>query len=217
VHKLNNLLQLDVRDQLDWDPQLDDDRIVVAANDGIVTLSGSVPTYFDVTRASDDVFDVGGVRGVDNQLLVGPIGEAMDDRKIEAACVDALDAERLVPKEAVRPAVSDGWVTLHGEVRHHYQRLAAERAVGRVTGVLGMDDDVTITSGPLPTDVADRVQKALHRNAAVDDSQITVTNDGSSVYLHGTAESWTSRQIAEDTAWNAPGVTDVVDRVAVRA
>ena len=48
-------------------------------------------------------------------------------------------------------------------------------------------------------------------------SRIAVTNDGSTIYLDGTADSWMSRREAEDTAWNAPGVTEVVDRVEVAA
>ncbi len=217
MEKSNKLLEFDVQQELDWDPELDDTRIVVAANDGNVTLTGSAPTYFDSIRAADDTFIVGGVRAVDNLLLVGPVGEMITDDRVATACVAALDAEKRVPKGAVTPDVSDGWVTLRGQVRHHYQRMAAEHAVGRVDGVLGIDDSVTITNGPIPSDVADRIQKALKRNAVVDDSKIAVTNDGSTIYLDGTADSWMSRQEAEDTAWNAPGVTEVVDRLEVAA
>jgi osmotically-inducible protein OsmY len=217
VQKPNKLLEFDVQQELDWDPELDDTRIVIAASDGKVTLTGAVPTYFDSVRAADDTFIVGGVRAVDNQLLVGPVGEMLTDDSVATACGAALDAEKRVPKGAVTPDVSDGWVTLRGQVRHHYQRLAAEHAVGRVDGVLGIDDDFTITGGPIPSDVADRIQKALQRNAVVDDSRIAVSNAGSTIYLDGTADSWMSRREAEDTAWNAPGVTDVIDRLEVAA
>jgi len=217
VQKPNKLLEFDVQQELDWDPELDDTRIVIAASDGKVTLTGAVPTYFDSVRAADDTFIVGGVRAVDNQLLVGAVGEMVTDDRVATACAAALDGEQRVPNGAVTPDVSDGWVTLRGQVRHHYQRIAAEHAVGRVAGVLGIVDNVTITSGPIPSDVAGRIKKALERNAVVDDSRIAVTNDGSTIYLDGTAASWMSRREAEDTAWNAPGVTEVVDRVEVAA
>ena len=217
MHKPNNLLQADVRDEFDWDPQLDDTRINVSADHGRVTLTGSVPSYFDSMRAFDDTTVVGGVTDVDNQLLVGPIGAALTDADLVIASNQALDADRFVPNGAVTADVLDGYVTLRGEVRHHFQRQAAEHAVSKVDGVLGITDNVTLTSAPIPSDVADRINKAFQRSAIIDDSMIKVTNDGGTIYLDGEVSSWSARREAEDTAWSAPGVTDVIDRTVVIA
>jgi hypothetical protein len=70
MHKPNLLLESDVQEELDWDPQVDRSRIVVKADDGRVTLSGSVPTYVQMLRAADDARVVGGVSEVDNGLLL---------------------------------------------------------------------------------------------------------------------------------------------------
>jgi osmotically-inducible protein OsmY len=215
MHKPNKLLESDVQEELDWDPQLDDTRIVVSANDGKVTLTGSVPTFFEASRAADDVYLVGGVTDIDNQLLVGPLGDAITDADLAVAAAAALDADKFVPKGGVTATVVDGWVTLDGEVRHHYQRLAAEHAVGKLDGVLGVSDKIAITTDPIPSDVADRIQKAFKRNAIIDDSMIEVTNVGPTIYLDGATSSWAARNEAEDTAWDAPGVVDVVDRLTV--
>ena len=51
MHKPNNLLELDVKDELEWDPMLDDNRIVVKARRRRVTLTGTVPSYYESTRA----------------------------------------------------------------------------------------------------------------------------------------------------------------------
>jgi len=215
MHKPNMLLESDVREELDWDPQLDDTRIVVAADDGKVTLTGSVPTYFETTRATDDVHLVGGVTGIDNQLLVGPLGAAVTDAQLAVAAAAALDADKFVPKGGVKAAVVGGWVTLDGDVRHHFQRQAAEHAVGTLDGVLGISDKIAITSDPIPSDVADRIHKAFERNAIIDDSKIEVSNVGPVVYLDGTTTSSKAMREAEDTAWDAPGVVEVVDRLQV--
>jgi osmotically-inducible protein OsmY len=217
MHKPNNLLELDTQDALDWDPQIDDSRIVVSAKDGRVTLTGSVPTLYQSMRAADDVQTVGGVTGLDNQLLVGLVGAAMNDGDMAVAAAAALDDDRFVPKGAVSADVLDGYVTLHGEVRHHYQRQAAEHAVSKVDGVRGVDDNVTLTTEPIPTDVADRINKAFQRSAIIDDSLITVSNDGPTIYLDGKVGSWNAKQEAEDTAWDAPGVTQVIDRLVIVA
>jgi osmotically-inducible protein OsmY len=215
MHKPNNLLEIDVKDALGWDPTLDDTRIVVDADDGRVTLSGTVPTFYDASLATDDAWTVGGVRYVDNELLIGLVGAAITDDEITAACTRALDADRFVPSGAVTAFAIDGWVTLSGQVRRHVQRQAAEHAVRRVDGVLGLSDKIEISSEPIPSDVADRIKKAFARNAIIDDSLIDVTNTGHTIYLDGAVGSYAARTQAEDTAWAAPGVTDVIDRLVI--
>jgi osmotically-inducible protein OsmY len=215
MHKPDKLLESDVAEELSWDPQLDDSRVSVSADDGRVTLTGSVPSFYEVGRATDDAMLVGGVKGVDNELLVGLVGDVITDAELAVACTDALDADKLVPKGAVDVDVLEGVVTLTGEVRHHYQRKAAEYAVRRVDGVLGMDDRIALTTEPIPSDVADRIQKTLQRRAIIDDSLIDVSNVANTIYLDGKVDSWAARQAAEDAAWDAPGVDDVVDRLEV--
>ena len=160
---------------------------------------------------------VGGVKDLDNQLLVGLLGDTITDGEIAAGAAKALDADRFVPKGAVKVDVLEGFVTLAGEVRHHYQRKAAEFAVQRVDGVLGMDDTITLTSGPIPSDVSDRIQKTFQRRAIIDDSQIQVSNVTNTIYLDGSVDSWTAREAADDAAWEAPGVDNVIDRLEVVA
>jgi osmotically-inducible protein OsmY len=215
MHKPNNLLESDVREELDWDFRIDNSRIDVDANDGMVKLTGAVPTLEESVLAADDARCVGGVRDVDNGLHVGIIGEAIADAEIAAACAEALDREKLVPKGSVTAKVINGWVTLTGTVRHHIERKAAELAVGRIHGVLGINDQIELTNDPIPTDIVDRINKALRRNAIVDDSAITVSNEGHTIYLDGITGSWPAKWEAEDAAWAAPGVHDVIDRLTV--
>jgi osmotically-inducible protein OsmY len=215
MHKPNLLLESDVEEELTWDPQLDASRIVVKASDGEVTLSGSVPSYFEVTRAEADVYQVGGVKALDNQLLVGLLGDAITDVDLTVQAVAALDADRFVPKGSVSVDVLEGYVTLSGRVRNHFERQAAEHAVGKIHGILGLSDEITISADPIPSDVADRISKAFQRSSTIDDSLITVSNEGGTIYLDGTADSWTVREEAEDTAWSAPGVANVVNRITI--
>jgi osmotically-inducible protein OsmY len=87
--------------------------------------------------------------------------------------------------------------------------------VRKVDGVLGIDNAIVLTDAPIPSDIADRISKAFQRSAIINDSLITVSNVGHTVYLDGKADSWAARQAAEDTAWDAPGVDSVVDRLEV--
>jgi osmotically-inducible protein OsmY len=215
-HKPNHLLESDVKEALDYDPLLDPSRIEVKASDGMVTLSGTVYTYAELVEAAEDTWSVGGVTALDNELLVGLAGAAVEDSAIAAAATEALGRDKFVPHGSVTPVVLDGWLTLNGEVRRHFQRKAAEFSVRRVDGVLGVTDDIKVNSGePIPSDVADRINKAFARNAIIDDSKIQVSNSGHTIYLDGTVDSYTAMEQAEDTAWDAPGVDDVVDRMVI--
>ena len=156
-----------------------------------------------------------GVKAIDNQLVVGLVGDAIADLDVAAAAREALDHDRMVPHGSVQVSVADGWVTLTGEVRHHFQRQAAHHAVGRVPGVLGVTNGITLTDEPIPPDVAARIEKAFKRNAIIDDSVIQVTNRGHTIYLDGVVNSWDAMDTALDTAWSAPGVNEVVNNLTL--
>jgi osmotically-inducible protein OsmY len=87
--------------------------------------------------------------------------------------------------------------------------------VSHVAGVLRVDNLVRISSDPIPTDVADRINKAYQRSAIIDDSTITVTSSGTTIYLDGTVGMYAAMSEAVDTAWAAPGVNDVVNRLVI--
>jgi osmotically-inducible protein OsmY len=215
MQKPDNSLKSDIEEELDWDQRLDDSQIDVTVQEGRATLSGGVTTYYEAKLAEQDARSVSGVKAVDNDLLVGPVGEEIADTELASRCAAALDADRFVPKGAITLDVQDGHVTLRGDVRRHYERQAAELAVGRVNGVRGISNRIAITSQPVPSDVADRIKRALRRKAIVDDSRVSVTTDGHTVYLNGEVGSWKAEEEAVDTAWGAPGVTDVVDQLII--
>jgi osmotically-inducible protein OsmY len=98
---------------------------------------------------------------------------------------------------------------------HHYERQAAVFAIARVRGVRGISSKIAIISQPVRTDVADRIKRAFRRNAIIDDSRVGVTTNGHTVCLDGEVGSWKAEEEAVDTAWGAPGVTDVVDRLII--
>ena len=215
MKKPDRVLKHDVYQQLGWDLLLDSSRIQVTVDNGVVTLTGAVYTYKESLLAEEDVAAVSGVVSVRNELLVGPAGEAAVDEAIEQECEARLAKTKAVPVGAVTPRVHDGWVTLSGKVRNYFQRVAATKAVSELDGVCGVVDHIKISSDPVPTDIANRICEALGRNALLQGSSVSVSNLGKTVYLDGTVGSYQARLEAEDVAWGAPGVEDVVDRTTV--
>src|SRR5271165_618956 len=124
-----------------------------------------------------DRFPQNGFTGTpDCDQLLQRGGCGAGDADVANACLDALAADKFVPKGSVIVGVSDKWVTLRGTVRHQFQRRAAVRAVRQVEGVLGVKDNLVIGSEPVPCDVSDRIVAALRQQPFVDDSLIVVSN-----------------------------------------
>src|SRR4051812_35151667 len=168
-------LQQKVLDELRWDPSVDAVHIGVSVKDGVVTLTGHVPSYAEKYAAERAAKRVGGVRAVANELDVKlPEGSRRTDEDIAAAAVNALRWNILVPADKIKVTVSKGWITLEGEVNWQFQRAAAERAVRDLPGVVGVSNYIVVKPRVRPTEIKARIQDALKRSAEVDAGNITV-------------------------------------------
>ncbi len=146
--KPDKLIESEVVTAFSNDPVLDSSRVIVSCEHGVVALRGAVQTHEERLLAGSDAADVVGVRRVDNELLVGPLGERMADQQVAEDCQQAIDAARSLPRGAVSVRVAGGWVVLTGRLRNRVQRLECERIVRRVPGVLGITVNIMIGEAP---------------------------------------------------------------------
>ncbi|HEX2205917.1 MAG TPA: BON domain-containing protein [Longimicrobium sp.] len=65
-------LKADVEEALFYDTWVDAEAITVEVSGGVVTLRGDLPDHDEVRFATDDAWDVEGVRGVRSELRVDP-------------------------------------------------------------------------------------------------------------------------------------------------
>jgi VCBS repeat-containing protein len=157
-----------------------------------------------------------GVKAVANDLNVRLPGEYQrTDSDIAQAAVNALQWNTVVPANRVSVAVSNGWVTLKGNLDWQYQRDAAARAVRDLTGVRGVNDNITVQPHVRSTEVRDKIEAAFKRSAELDARRISVTAEDGKIILTGNVRSWAERQEAARAAWAAPGVTQVEDRLSI--
>lgn len=209
-------IQRDIIAELKWEPSLRDDDIGVAVRDGVVTLAGFVDSYADKWKAESIASKVKGVRAIANDLQVKlPSSAERPDPDIARAVLDALKWNVSVPHERIKVKVEGGWVTLEGDVDWYYQKEAAERAVRYLTGVRGVDNLITVKARPLPSDVKQRIKEGLQRGAQFDADRIQVELRGNKVILTGTVRSYAEYRDAERAARNAPGVTEVQNKLTV--
>jgi len=210
-------IQRDVEAELRWTPDVDSTDIAVKVNDGVVALSGYVPTYSERFRAETAVKRVVGVIAVANDIEVRlPSAASRGDPDIARDAVAALKSELPISWEHVTPVVHEGRVSLQGTVDWHEQRERAESAVRRVRGVVSVRNSIRLAHRATPADIKERIAEAFRRSAILDAGQISIEMDGSEVTLRGEVRSWAERDQAQQTAWAAPGVLNVRNELAVR-
>src|ERR1700733_6397251 len=95
---------------LDLDPRIPESlEIAIAADDGIVTLRGTVESFSQRRAAAQDAKKVAGIDDVDNQLKVSLTGaNRRDDDEIRGAALQGLIWDVDVPSDFVDVKVHDG-------------------------------------------------------------------------------------------------------------
>ncbi len=208
-------LRRDVLDELAFDPSVAAENIAVSAKDGVITLSGIVPTYVDKYAAEKAAFHVSGVKAVAEEIEVKLAhGSSRTDQEIAKAAADALQWNVRVPS-TVQISVVDGVVILRGEVDWQYQRDAATSTVSYLTGVRQVKNHLAIHQRPQPDDVKQRIEQALVRSAEADAKQIRVSTQNGKVVLSGRVRSQAELRDAKWAAWAAPGVMSVESNLAI--
>jgi osmotically-inducible protein OsmY len=210
-------LELDVADELFWDPKVDSAAIAVSADDdGRVTLRGTVGSLRQKREAKNAVQRIYGVTSVADELQVRILNEnRRDDADLRGAVLQALMLDSLVPS-SIDAKVRDGWVTLTGSADWQFQRDEAEFVAANVLGVTGVEDEVWLVAvEPTVDEVDHSIKKALQRSAKLDAKSLGVETTNGTVTLSGVVSSWSEHDAAVDAAWAAPGVTRVDDRILV--
>ncbi len=210
-------IRRDVESELQWDPSVDDKKIGVIVDDGVVTLTGEVCHFTGKWAAEDIAKRVSGVRAIANEIQVKiPLSGVRTDTEIAVAAANALQWHVVTSAAQIKPVVVDGWVTLSGKVQWGFQRNAAENAVRNLMGVKGVVNDIVVSSTVKVAEVKRNIEDAFKRHALLDAKGIEVKVDSSTVTLKGHVHTWQEHADAAHAAWAAPGVGNVDNRLVIQ-
>jgi osmotically-inducible protein OsmY len=217
VRKSDLEIQQDVMRELRWDSRIGSTRVGVDVDKGVVTLTGTVENFAKKHAATEAAHRVAGVLDVANDVQVHlPGSPGRTDTEIARAVRSALEWDVFVPDQHIRSSVSEGWVTLEGEVEFLREREDAGRVVRRLGGVRGVWNQITVKPRKVdPVALRQMIGDALERRAEREAEQIGVTVDDGSVTLTGKVHSWLEKDAVVGVVGHAPGVRMVSDKLRI--
>jgi osmotically-inducible protein OsmY len=138
----------DIRSALDLDPRIPDPgEIAVVAEDGAVTLRGTVGSFRQRRAAVTDAREVDQDYEIHDELKVRLLDKwQREDAEIRGIALQILGWDVEVPAESLDVKVEDGWITLTGNVNYQFESDAAFDDVAGLYGVYGITDEITVSN-----------------------------------------------------------------------
>jgi osmotically-inducible protein OsmY len=137
------------------------------------------------------------------------------DGDIATAAANQIEWSTTIPQGSVQVTVTEGRISLEGNVEWWYQKEAAEDSVRYLAGVKRVFNLITIKPKATPAKIEAAIKAAFERNAVLDAKKIEVETSGNKVTLTGKVRNYAEREEAERIAWAAPGVSSVDSQLAV--
>jgi osmotically-inducible protein OsmY len=142
------------------------------------------------------------------------------DKTLQRNVLDELDTEPSVNAAHIGVAARDGVVTLTGVVGSADEKLAAEKAARRATGVkavaLELEIRVPAEKKVADDDIAQRVLKILQWDAALRPNRIRVRVEHGVVTISGDVGTHDQREAAERDVRKLSGVQGVINELRVK-
>lgn len=215
--KTNEVLQKDVIHAFQWERAIADCNILVLSNNGIITLTGVVNNYTKKTEAENIAIKIDGVKSVVNKInVLLNCWEEKNAIEIKAEILNAFRWNWNTLNDTIAVEVSNGWVTLCGEVEWNYQKEAAKEAVTNLIGVKGVTNTITLKSQKDTIINKTTLRLALQNHLALDSKDIEFVISHSNITLLGSVDSWFQKELAGRIAWKAPGVINVDNELLIQ-
>jgi osmotically-inducible protein OsmY len=203
--------------ELQRSPCIQDTPLEVNADDGVVTLGGTVWSYDARVAAAAAAHQVDEIRDVANDIVVEITpGMGRTDTEIAQAVRRMLEWGPSVPCQQIRTTTAEGCVTLTGWVACPKEREETARIAARVPGVQRVINDIRVVHAESCADHIHRVlATALERRAQRQARRLEIEVTDGVVKLEGPVDSLAEHRVLIDAAREIPGVKAVDDQLRI--
>ncbi|MEA2070172.1 MAG: BON domain-containing protein [Asgard group archaeon] len=158
VKKVNNNLDImcladeiptddDIKDDIETllkiDSKIDESKIEIDVNRGVVYIKGNTDSLFQKKEIEDSVYRVNGVRGVTNELAV-LLTTKKEDKEIAEKITHYIKKNLLAKLDQIDLSVEDGVVSLEGCVPHWQVYYDIDDFVKVTNGVKSFENSMKI-------------------------------------------------------------------------
>ncbi len=206
-------------------------RLDIDSHDGVVTLSGRVPSERVKQLAAEISRQTAGVRSVRNNLVIDPstkpnpemerLGNRVADLELRTKINESIAKDPSLNKQDIRVDVQQLAVTLGGKVDSADQKYKAERHVWGFSEVKNVDNRLAVqqaTAAEHPDDkLAHRVEFELYSTKSFDLDAIRIRSNSGTVILSGRVRNNAERLLAEKITQQVEGVKSVRNDLTVPA
>jgi osmotically-inducible protein OsmY len=198
--------------------KLDDSRILVVVDSGVVHLRGSVPNSAQRREALATLRLLGVTGIVEDHLAIATM-PGLSDRDVVVEVRTVLQRDHRINEKDVSVEVDDGVVVLTGLVDSPSRAAFCEEDVWPLAGVKGIENRLATIPVPRRVDpeVAADVAEALRANPWIDEDRVAVRVHDQVVTLIGTVRDREQKRLAEHAARWVRGVRGVRDDLEVAA
>lgn len=211
-------IKKDIVDHLCWDDRIDASGISVDVENGVATLTGSVPSARTRYIALQDAQAIRGVRKIENQITaVYPGQPSLSDAELQDHAKQALRHYGDIHDEHIQVDISNGIATLTGNVESYWQHTLAEETVRNLQGIVDVKNDLSVVPSAEVSDetIATNIERALERSAYLNAEEVIVKVENGVVTLAGTLPSWMAYRSACEAVVYTIGVKQLVNNLSV--
>lgn len=205
---------------LEWNDMVDSNDVLVDVHQGIVHLSGTVPSLVAKTAAEKSAYQIPGVLKVENELKISfPLNQTTpSDEEITGIIKSKLQWTSEVDARELSVETAGGIVTLSGHVTSHWQQRLVEDLAISTRGVTGVVNDLAVVPAKSVEDklIEESIRSAYRRSSLIDHDKIELVVNEGVVFLSGMVTNRMTKNQAYDIATYASGVREVKDEIEVR-
>lgn len=206
-----------------------DGKVKVSAENGVVTLSGTVQDKDDSLLAADTVENIPGVAVVNNEIVVKPAYDEHSDAWIAFKVRSRLLVKANVSASSTKVAVQDGVVTLTGTAISSAQKELTSVYAKEIDWVKSVKNDMVVKDEIASMDsdktgdniddasITSQVKYALLSHKATSAIKTKVTTNDGMIVITGEANSDAEKSLVTKLAQDVRGVKSVSNNMVVKS